>query len=649
MGEWRATRPADFKMNEAKLAEARDTALKGEGSGIVIHRGQLVYAWGDQKTRYDLKSSTKSIGITVLGLALMDHKLRLDEVASKYCPAVMQPVQPGQDAWLKRITFWELAAQTAGFDKPGGFQPLLFQPGTKWSYSDSGPNYLADCLTVIYGRDLQDVLFERVLTPLGITRDDLVWRDNAYRPKMLNGIHRREFGSGVHANVNAMARIGFLYNRAGRINSRQVLPPDFLAVLRQPLKGLPDLPVLRSEEYPAASSHYGLLWWNNGDGRVAGVPRDAFWSWGLYDSHILVIPSMDLVVARAGKSIYGDDRHVARVEPFFRPLAEAVDRASTQLDAPYPPSPVIAGIDWAPVETIHRTGSDCDNFPSTWADDGALYTAHGDCRGFEPLRPRKLGLGFARITGPPLSAQGANVPAPNADNTGMGAEGKKASGMLMVNGVLYLWARNAGNSQLAWSTDYASTWTWSDWKFTTGFGHPAFLNFGKNYAGARDNYVYVYSPDHDSAYASASRMALARIPKDRIRDRAGYEFFTGLNSRKEPQWSPDIARGGAVFSNPPRGVYRTQISYNAGLKRYLMNQILIGSDYVRFQGGFGVYDSPEPWGPWTTAYFTTMWDVGPGENNHFPPKWMSTDGKTMHLIFSGDDVFSVRKATVRLR
>jgi hypothetical protein len=128
-----------------------------------------------------------------------------------------------------------------------------------------------------------------------------------------------------------------------------------------------------------------------------------------------------------------------------------------------------------------------------------IYTAHGDRRGFEPLRPDKLGLGFARITGQPLAARGTNIPA-NADNTGMGGEGKKASGMLMADGVLYMWARNAGNSQLAWSTDYAKTWTWSDWKFTTTFGHPAFLNLGKNYAGARDNYVYIYSPDEDSAY-----------------------------------------------------------------------------------------------------------------------------------------------------
>jgi hypothetical protein len=62
-----------------------------------------------------------------------------------------------------------------------------------------------------------------------------------------------------------------------------------------------------------------------------------------------------------------------------------------------------------------------------------------------------------------------------------------------------------------------------------------------------------------------------------------------------------------------------------------------------------VYDAPEPWGPWTTAYFTKMWDVAPGEAQHFPPKWMSGDGKTMHLITSGDDMLSIRKGTVKLR
>jgi hypothetical protein len=62
-----------------------------------------------------------------------------------------------------------------------------------------------------------------------------------------------------------------------------------------------------------------------------------------------------------------------------------------------------------------------------------------------------------------------------------------------------------------------------------------------------------------------------------------------------------------------------------------------------------VFDAPEPWGPWTTVYFNNEWDVGPGETSSFPTKWMSDDGLTLHLVFSGDDFFSVRQARLQLR
>jgi hypothetical protein len=220
----------------------------------------------------------------------------------------------------------------------------------------------------------------------------------------------------------------------------------------------------------------------------------------------------------------------------------------------------------------------------------------------------------------------------------------KASGILMVDGFLYLWARNAGNARLAWSRDRGRTWTWCDWKLARSFGIPAFLNFGRNYAGARDDHVYIYSPDTDSAYVPGDRMVLARVPKGRIRDRAAYEFFTGMQGNT-PTWSKEIDRRGAVFTNPG-ACYRSHVSYNAGLRRYLLCQTLPDGD-PRFRGGFGIYDAPEPWGPWTTVFFTGDWDVGPGESCCFPTKWMSPDGKTLWLVFSGEDCFSVRRVILR--
>jgi hypothetical protein len=321
------------------------------------------------------------------------------------------------------------------------------------------------------------------------------------------------------------------------------------------------------------------------------------------------------------------------------------------VEPPYPQSNVIRDVTFAPAEEVVRKArgmpgkaryDGSDLWPMTWADDDAQYTAHGDGYGFEPYTEEKLGLGFAKVTGGPTDFQGVNIRSATGENRGMGSNGVKANGILMVDGVLYLWGRNAGNAQLAWSPDQARTWTWNDWKLRTSFGCPTFLNFGKNYQGARDDYVYTYSPDAEDAYTPADRLVLARVPRERIRNRDSYEFFQRLDAAGSPVWTADLQQRGGVFTFP-RWCYRCGVSYNAGLKRYLLCQILAGDD-PRFEGGFGVYDAPEPWGPWTTAFFTPQWDMGPGEASSFPTRWMSTDGKTVYLVFSGDDCFSVRKA-----
>ena len=331
-----------------------------------------------------------------------------------------------------------------------------------------------------------------------------------------------------------------------------------------------------------------------------------------------------------------------------RPHRAAPTALRGQGDAPYPPSPVIKGIEWAPVETIVRRASGSDNWPTTWADDGNLYSAYGDGWGFEPKTEKKLSLGIVKITGGPTDFHGVNVRTETGERIGQGANGAKASGMLMVDGVLYMLVRNTGNSQVAWSNDHGRTWTWCDWKFQAGFGAPAFLNFGRNYAGARDRFVYIYSHNAETAYDPADEMVMARVPKSEIRNRSAYEFFKGLDDSGRPVWTKNIRRRGAVFTNPGK-CYRSQVSYNAGIKRYLWCQVLPTSKHpqgMRFQGGFGIYDAPEPWGPWTTVFYTEEWDVGPGETNSFPTRWISDDGRTCHLVFSGDDCFSVRKATL---
>jgi len=320
--------------------------------------------------------------------------------------------------------------------------------------------------------------------------------------------------------------------------------------------------------------------------------------------------------------------------------------ACGQAQPPRPPSPVIVGVQWAAAASIRRAAPGSDNWPLTWGDDGSLYAAYGDGQGFDPRIELKLSLGLARIDGRPENFNGVNIRSPSGEQYGQGSAGKKASGLLMVDGLLLMWVRNVnGNGeqcQLAWSEDRGLTWEWSDWLFEE-FGYCTFINFGRNYQGARDEYVYMTTPDGPSAYHASDTFVLARAPKARIRDRDAYEFFTGLGPDQQPRWSANIADRGPVFSNAGN-CRRSGISFNDGLGRYLWWQVL-GEGTKRFEGGFGIYDAPNPWGPWTTVFFTENWDVGPGDTGSFPTKWISEDGRKAVLVFSGEDAFSVRAVT----
>lgn len=334
-------------------------------------------------------------------------------------------------------------------------------------------------------------------------------------------------------------------------------------------------------------------------------------------------------------------------------IREALDARSKNL--PYPPSPIIRSITWAPVDTIQSKAEGGDNWPVTWADDDAIYTTWGDGWGFEPKTLKKLSLGFARVSGAPELFKGINVRSP-AEQLGQGRYGKKSWGLLSVEGTLYMFLghadRKGGQSQLAWSRDHARTWEFAEWKFSQ-FGLMGFINYGKDYEGARDNFVYAYSHNGSMADTPTDNFILMRVPKDQITNRKAWGFFERLDDVGDSIWTGDIKRRGAIFENKD-SCLRSAMTYNAPLRRYLWWQQLpapresTDRGDTRFEGGFAIYDAPEPWGPWTTAFYTKHWDVGPGEHGDFPVKWMSEDGKQIYLVFSGDDAFCVRKATITL-
>jgi len=150
------------------------------------------------------------------------------------------------------------------------------------------------------------------------------------------------------------------------------------------------------------------------------------------------------------------------------------------------------------------------------------------------------------------------------------------------------------------------------------------------------------------SYASDDGVLLARVHKDRIRRRDAWEFFVHLDASSRPVWSADIRRRGQVLRYPGH-CRRLDAVYNPALKRYLLALAYNNA------GGWGIFDAPEPWGPWTTAFHAENWGLGGTHGYRLPSRWISPDGRTIYLVFSGVrlpditcDAFCLRRLTLDL-
>ena len=340
------------------------------------------------------------------------------------------------------------------------------------------------------------------------------------------------------------------------------------------------------------------------------------------------------------------------------------------LTVPYPPSAVIEGITWHwEARATAALGSDL--WPVTWGPDDHLYAAWGDGGGFGGSdSDGRVALGFARIEGGPEHWLGANVNGgKNPEHPASFPRKGKTTGIAFVDGVLYATVNLEDgpwpnvNHVLAWSTDKGATWTKADWLFPRGWGQfqPAkFLAFGRDYSEVPEplaGYVYLCGPRQSSGQGSGNELYLARVPGSRLRERGAYEFFQRADAARPAVWVADIAQSQPVFVDP-HGVTPGSVIYDAGLKRFLLTCFHVGP------GQLGVFDAPNPWGPWTTIGYYEDWGnmgaEGEGLSCGFPPKWISADGLTLWSVFSvygegakrginAHDRFNLVKATLKPR
>jgi hypothetical protein len=365
-------------------------------------------------------------------------------------------------------------------------------------------------------------------------------------------------------------------------------------------------------------------------------------------------------------------------------------------DQPVPPAepapPADARIEWDPqsqmVQVLSTNG--CDSWTPTWAPDGNLYTAYGDCR--PEGVPRKIGMGFGRISGDEgYGVSFTVVPTGNpadwddaasglgVEAVGDGPDSEKPAGMLHAGGRLWYWIRNIGPGgtgvRLKLSDNYDSptpAFTWVDWSLPE-IGYASFVQYGQGYAGGPADYVYAVIPMSSSASGSVSNSAYDLVPgfslirgsRIDLTVEANWEYFCG--SASSPAWCPSAAAATPIFLEAgTQFTPRAGMSWNPGLGKFMLSLVYdptpaTPNEGTRFYGGLMVLVSSQPWGPWQTVFSSgsVSWpggtsapacgstDWGSGERADIPTKYMSPDGKTFYLFSSGGDCLSIARGVMR--
>jgi Domain of unknown function (DUF4185) len=304
-----------------------------------------------------------------------------------------------------------------------------------------------------------------------------------------------------------------------------------------------------------------------------------------------------------------------------------------------------------------------DTFPMTWADDGEIYSSAGDPN----WGGKNDGLDIEKFTGVPPNYTIKRVN-PMSDYKGSGGDGTKPSGMISVNGVLYLAFQNllgakppaqgpqahgkqgvmgkvsqhGTDATIVSSHDHGLTWTPSIKDINTPmfpgnfFGGPAFVNNGRDNANAPDDYVYAVSTDQ---WDNGSNLRVGRVRADHIADQSTWEWITNITDVSHPVWSGNLQQAVPVLKDDLR-ISMPDMVYIASIKRYILMTWSLKKPFSPLDGTeLTIYDAPHPWGPFTLVHHEDIWesvDMTP-YCPRLPLKWLQVkDGELDGWIqFSG--------------
>jgi CubicO group peptidase (beta-lactamase class C family) len=340
---WHTNTPEAAGLDSVTLAEGLQAVKK---SNINIHnlmlvgRGEVIldayfYPY-DGSTYHDMASCTKSVMTTLIGIAVDQGKLSLDDKVLSFFP---DRTIANRDARKESVTVRQLASMCSGFsctarptevtlaemnESPDWVQfaldrPMAREPGKTFVYDSLGMHLLSAILQKATGMTALEFARQNLFGPLGII--DVHW------PSDPQGYTRGWGDLCLHSGD--AAKIGFLFMHGGKWENKQI-------VSREWVKAATSRQIDAGGDYP---EDYGYGWWISAEGDEPPY----FQAEGRQTQRILVVPSMNLIVVATGGGYNLDD------------VTQYVEEAIVDLEKPILANPAgVAQLEAAVAKCVER-------------------------------------------------------------------------------------------------------------------------------------------------------------------------------------------------------------------------------------------------------------------------------------------------------
>lgn len=157
-------------------------------------------------------------------------------------------------------------------------QPCRDEPGKEFDYISGGTQIMAEVIEAAYKRPLDELVREKIWTPLGCEHD-------AYWGKDRTDGDFKAFCC-LYATARDFGRIGQMYLDSGMWHGKQIVPRDYWQASITPAKLL---------DKGKPNARYGYFWWL---AEIDGKP--IHYCRGFHGEYVVVIPHERLVFVRTG-------------------------------------------------------------------------------------------------------------------------------------------------------------------------------------------------------------------------------------------------------------------------------------------------------------------------------------------------------------